>query len=1025
MVCVVEYEQMMELCPDPHRWPDAPDEGAGFFLSDDQLRFVVSGAVNIFVSSFSGADGRALGLQQAVATVNEGQALFPMPACLEVGGEVHRLLVVPLPGTVLRQSRVSWLEAVAGSEIARQGFEEYVAGLLAPFAREMPPARTHVLTWADLERERSFRFPAQTMFRPGQGVLWVRLVEGACLLNGDEEQLLLLPDAEFPIFPRMWLHATDPVRIECRTTVEWLADPAVRTNLGAVTTSYLRAVLVALAFERQRKTRRRLQLAGHEQVAMHGVLERLRSLMQGEDTAPGSGNGSADEWNECVGASQYSAARAVIRRVAHACGMEVSLPPAVESFGPDPDAAVGSHIMSDPGPTHPPGQHSNLPPDDPSERVPGQARAVERLLEHGNLFYRKTNLDGRWWKRESGPMIAFRKEGGQPVALVHERGRCRLFDPLSGHLEPVNADTADTLHPWIYTVYSGLPARPLGRGDVLRTAFLGSRADIRAALLFGLLGGIMALIPARVTSTLFNTVIPAADLLQLAQIGVILVAGALTGCLFELCRSLLLLRVRTRANHQLQPAFWSRLLTLPLTFFSRYSTGELGRRIMSVEAMRNALNDSAVLSIMALLFSLPSLGLMLFYSGLLTALALSAVVFYLVLLTSIARASWGIHREELHVDGLLSGFSLQAITGVAKIKMSTSENRAFARWAGLFSEKVRRRSRFIAKMNVIAVLTATFPPLMIGVFFLAVGSAWRGTQLDVGEFLAFNAAFTTLVTALTGFVGVLPGLLSGTAQFQRLAPILETAPEIPDVRKPVGELDGNLELRNVTFRYHPDLPPVLCDVTISAAPGEFVAIVGPSGAGKSTIARLLLGFSAPEAGGVYYGGMDMAAVNPRDVRRQIGVVLQGSGLIQGSIYDNIAGVSGMSHQEAWEAAERAGCAEDIRAMPMGMQTYVAGPLVSGGQRQRLLIARALARRPRVIIFDEATSALDNETQAHIADSLDRLNATRVVIAHRLSTIMRADRIYVLEHGRIIQTGTFKELADQPGLFQRLVRRQMP
>jgi len=237
-------------------------------------------------------------------------------------------------------------------------------------------------------------------------------------------------------------------------------------------------------------------------------------------------------------------------------------------------------------------------------------------------------------------------------------------------------------------------------------------------------------------------------------------------------------------------------------------------------------------------------------------------------------------------------------------------------------------------------------------------------------------------------------------------------------------IDGNVELRNVTYRYGEDLPPVLNDVTITAKPGQFIAIVGPSGAGKSTLARLLLGFYQPESGGVYYGGIDMASVNPRDIRRQIGTVLQGGGLMQTSIYDNIAGASGMTLDDAWEAARLAGCDADIRAMPMGMHTRVHNGTVSGGQRQRLLIARALVRRPRILIFDEATSALDNETQAHVSKSLERLNATRIVIAPRLSTIIHADTIYVMDAGRVVQQGTFHELIHQPGLFQLLAKRQM-
>jgi ATP-binding cassette subfamily C protein len=239
-------------------------------------------------------------------------------------------------------------------------------------------------------------------------------------------------------------------------------------------------------------------------------------------------------------------------------------------------------------------------------------------------------------------------------------------------------------------------------------------------------------------------------------------------------------------------------------------------------------------------------------------------------------------------------------------------------------------------------------------------------------------------------------------------------------------LKGNIELNHVTFRYKPNTPPVLRDASMSVQPGQFVAFVGPSGSGKSTVFRLLLGFEIPESGVIYYDGQDLAGLDVEEVRRQMGVVLQNGKLVNADIFTNIVGSAPLTLEDAWEAAELAGISSDIRRMPMGMHTVIgeAGSGVSGGQRQRLLIARAIVGKPRVILFDEATSALDNETQAIVSQSLERLQATRIVIAHRLSTVMKADHIFVLDKGTLVQNGNFHELMEQKGLFRELAKRQL-
>lgn len=262
--------------------------------------------------------------------------------------------------------------------------------------------------------------------------------------------------------------------------------------------------------------------------------------------------------------------------------------------------------------------------------------------------------------------------------------------------------------------------------------------------------------------------------------------------------------------------------------------------------------------------------------------------------------------------------------------------------------------------------------------------------------------------------------------YERLKPVLETMPEADETKKYPTKLSGDIVLQNVNFSYSSDAPQILFDINLSVSPGEFVALVGGSGSGKSTLLRLLLGFEKADSGTVYYDGEDLASLNVQAVRRQIGVVMQNGQLLPGFIIQNIIGSSILTVDDAWEAAKMAGFDEDIRQMPMGMYTVISegSGTLSGGQRQRLLIASALVRKPGIIFFDEATSALDNRTQEVVSKSLEQLQSTRIVIAHRLSTIRKADRIYCLDKGRIVQSGSYEELMAQEGFFKELASRQI-
>jgi ATP-binding cassette subfamily C protein len=383
----------------------------------------------------------------------------------------------------------------------------------------------------------------------------------------------------------------------------------------------------------------------------------------------------------------------------------------------------------------------------------------------------------------------------------------------------------------------------------------------------------------------------------------------------------------------------------------------------------------------------------------------------------------------MEVKGHLSGKLFQFINGISKLRISATENRAFASWAGEFArqKKVSVQARKVSMG--LALFTAVFPVMSSAAIFFAMSLLMvqqGASTLSTGSFLAFNAAFTQFQFAALTLSSAVVSLMSVVPLYERARPILEAQPEVDATKSYPGELRGNIEVKHVNFRYGPDTPLVLRDVSMRFPAGQFVAVVGPSGSGKSTVFRMLLGFETPESGAIHFDNQDQSHLDIQAVRRQIGVVLQSGRVLCGSIYENIAGSTALALEDAWAAARMAGLDKDIEAMPMGMHTIIAegGGGLSGGQRQRLMIARAIVRKPRIILFDEATSALDNETQSIVARSLESLQATRIVIAHRLSTIAHADYIYVIDKGVIVQQGAYRELIQQEGPFANLAKRQI-
>jgi ATP-binding cassette subfamily C protein len=478
----------------------------------------------------------------------------------------------------------------------------------------------------------------------------------------------------------------------------------------------------------------------------------------------------------------------------------------------------------------------------------------------------------------------------------------------------------------------------------------------------------------------------------------------------------------------MQTALWSRLLSLPVSFFKSYTTGDLASRAMAIDRIQQTLTGPILSSGMAACLASLQVGILFCYSVKLAFLAMALLAIAFVAATVLGALQVHLQRKVSRIQGRISGILAELLGGIAKIRAAGAEPRAFAYWAQSFSARSREWLRARSVARALATFNSAFPTVSLAAVYWAGLHFMRqdaGARMSTGEFLAFTASFqTVLLAALQAGSAVVSGLVL-VPEYERLRPILEAAPESGPATTEAPELSGEIEISHVTFRYRPDQPPVLRDLSLRVMPGEFVAVVGESGCGKSTLLRILLGFEEPQSGTVYYDGHAMKGLNASSVRRQMGVVLQSGRLMAGSIAINIGRTLSLSPEEVLEAARLAGLDEELKEMPMGLHTMLSdgGGGLSGGQRQRVLIARAVVNRPRILLLDEATSALDNRSQALISERLACLKATRIVIAHRLSTIRSADRILVMENGEFTQSGSYEQLASQPGLLAELAARQ--
>lgn len=656
----------------------------------------------------------------------------------------------------------------------------------------------------------------------------------------------------------------------------------------------------------------------------------------------------------------------------------------------------------------------------------GRTDLVTQVAHASRVFVRQVRLDGDWWRHEGGPLLAFTKEERHPVALLPvSPTRYRMVDLVQDREVPVTAAVAATLEIPAYQFYRPLPERPLRWGEMVQYCREAARPEVMRVSFMGLLAGLLSLATPVATTFLVGTAIPHGLDAQVRNTGIVLLATTLGVAVYEFARTVGLLRLEGRVDAELQAAVMGRVLMLRPDFFRRFTSGDLGQRVLGLNQIREALTGSNMQSFTGAIFSIFSFALMYYYDPALAAVGTLLTLGMFGLLVWTGALFVGRAQRIADMEGVLSGRVLQLLKGISKIRVAGAEGRAFGTWASVYA---RQRGLMLSNRMIEAAMSAVRAvfPIVTSLCFFAVAASQGYTKTTSASFLGFFAAFGQFQAAVLGMAGALSGVLRVVPLIRRYRPLVTAEVEVGENRPDPGVLEGHVKLDGVSFRYQQEGALVLHEVTLEAKPGEFIAVVGPSGAGKSTLMRMLLGFERPEKGTVLFDGQDLGQVDVQAVRRQIGTVLQDGKLMVGDLYHNIVGNTLLSLDEAWEAARLAGIEEDIKALPMGMHTILMeeAATFSGGQRQRLMLARAIVGRPRYLFLDEATSALDAMVQRQVVENLQKLRATRVVIAHRLSTIRGADRIYVLMDGRVRQVGTYEELIGQEGPFADLARRQL-
>ena len=812
--------------------------------------------------------------------------------------------------------------------------------------------------------------------RSADGVQWVRIAQGSARQEAVTGRLA--SGDQFCLSERDWLVAEEQTRLVCRPTADLLADGTLWSALSAHQTRLLHAADRGVEQRDEAERGALLARAARQSDAVRVAARSFDAVVRNSNTRVRLADVAADPPD-----------LAAVRLVASAMGFSVRAPTAPERTG------------------------RKLDP-------------VRQIALANGVRTRQVRLEGSWWKKDIGPLLGHRKTDGRVFALLPVRGAYVVADPVANKVTRLTKAFAAELDERGTVLYRPLPAGVHRPGALLRFAVSGSRGDLLRICRTSLIVAAIGLLAPIMTGQVLGNFVQRAQRSLIVEGALLVIGGAFVAAAISVVQNIAALRLEGGAAALLQSAIWSRLLSLPTSFFSQRSTGDLAVSALGVNSAQEVLSGIATIATLGLVTGSLNLVLVFFYD---LRLALIAVGLLIVCAAVCSLAGYREVRWQRRIYDnrrLMSSQVFQLLTGLPKIRVAAAEDRAFLRWSATFTRGRAFAVRARRVQNMLTTFNAVFPLACSVVIFGIVAGPLKG-KVPIAAFLSFNAAFILLTAAMLQFTAVAITSLSVVPLLERIKPILTQEPESAGRAASPGELRGQITLSHVCFRYGEDKPLALDDVSFTVDPGEFVAIVGPTGCGKSTLLRLLLGFETATAGSVLFDGQEITQLEVGAVRRQCGVVLQNGELLAGDIKSNIIGSTGYTSDDAWAAARMADVDEDIAAMPMGMNTIMSegATTLSGGQRQRIMIARALVSRPRIIFFDEATSALDGPTQAVVAARMRQLNASRIIIAHRLSSVAEADRIVVLDQGQMVQCGSYQELlADRDGLFASLASQQL-
>ncbi len=962
----------------------------------DKAYFLAEGAIDVFTTAVE--NGRSTGPRSHFISVTPGGLLFG----IDGSGQRHGFLAVGGLGAMIYELPLALVQAAISHQALAAELVETVERWVADVGRRVTKGLTLPQADVKLRAGTEVAMPAGQIATSRKGAAWIYVRSGDAFFLDTEELDFSGANLIFPITPETWVEFNVQSELTCYDTATCIGHSALWEGLAAFHLAVCQSEFISKALLRVDENIRLRTKEEYRGVARAAALREVASVMRHDLRPVGGDPGSAQDF-------LFAACRLVGERL----GIAMRQHPEAHKLGAKSDR-------------------------------------LGVIVRASRIRHRMVALRDDWWNREHGPLLAHITEDAPPAAdgkpsppipkhpvalLPRSRGGYDLANPATGERWRVNREVARSLHPFAYAFYRPFKDGILTVWDVVRFGSFGLGRDAVTVLLMGVLIGVLAALTPLFSSQIFDTAIPGAEKGGLAQYGIALMCAAMAGAMYQVVRSLAVLRIEGRMDYSVQAALWDRLLNLPPTFFRKFTAGDLADRAAGIDAIRSLVSGVGVSAVLGAVTSVFYLFVMFKFSMTMGMVAIGLVAFAMLLTAAANFLQLRHQRHESGTRGFIAGLVLQFLTGVSKLRVAGAEDHALKVWAHHFAKQKRIAWTIGRIENFVTVFNSGFPVFCTLVIFLAlvhVREAAAATDaaaqtVTTGQFIAFNTAFGSFLGAMLGLSRASMSLLAVVPIWERLKPILNTEPELAEDRMFPGELTGQIDLFHVNFRYDPDGPLILQNVSLNIRPGEFVAFVGPSGSGKSTLLRVLLGFEIPESGKVFFDGQDLQTLDLREVRQRIGVVLQASRLAPTTIFHNIIGPNiQLTMDDAWDAAERAGLADDVRAMPMGMQTVVSegGGAFSGGQKQRLMIARAIVNRPRILFFDEATSALDNQTQKQVTDSLDAMHATRIVIAHRLSTILNADRIVVLVKGRVVENGSCDELMKLNGHFAELARRQV-